>query len=92
VQRSDGGGVFDVQDRINGRTLCGCDTIAACQVIAKRFLTLNAGTLFVPFELACYLFSMIISTRADLFKKTVEHSLLEHTNSIIFFFHIGDFC
>ncbi|KAL6854546.1 hypothetical protein ACP4OV_019108 [Aristida adscensionis] len=29
--RSDGGGVFDVQDRINGLTLCGCNTIAACR-------------------------------------------------------------
>ncbi|CAL5065385.1 unnamed protein product [Urochloa decumbens] len=29
--RSDGGGVFDVQDRVNGMTLCGCNTIAACQ-------------------------------------------------------------
>ncbi|OEL33948.1 PI-PLC X domain-containing protein [Dichanthelium oligosanthes] len=30
--RSDGDGVFDVQDRINGLTLCGCNTIAACQI------------------------------------------------------------
>ncbi|KMZ61668.1 PLC-like phosphodiesterases superfamily protein [Zostera marina] len=29
--RSNGGGVFDVQDKINGRTLCGCDTVTACQ-------------------------------------------------------------
>jgi len=32
--RSNGGGVFDVQDRINGLTLCGCNTIAACQAAA----------------------------------------------------------
>lgn len=32
MQRSDGGGVFDIQDRINGLSLCGCKTITACQV------------------------------------------------------------
>ncbi|XP_021897628.1 PI-PLC X domain-containing protein At5g67130 [Carica papaya] len=30
--RSDGGGVFDALDRMNGQALCGCSTIAACQV------------------------------------------------------------
>ncbi|CAL5187868.1 unnamed protein product [Lathyrus oleraceus] len=29
--RSDGGGVFDIVDRINGHTLCGCSTVTACQ-------------------------------------------------------------
>nr|POE81280.1 pi-plc x domain-containing protein [Quercus suber] len=29
--RSDGGGVFDVVDRMNGPTLCGCSTLTACQ-------------------------------------------------------------
>ncbi|XP_028764156.1 PI-PLC X domain-containing protein At5g67130 isoform X1 [Neltuma alba] len=29
--RSDGGGVFDVVDKMNGHALCGCSTIAACQ-------------------------------------------------------------
>ncbi|KAI4330272.1 hypothetical protein MLD38_028572 [Melastoma candidum] len=29
--RSDGGGVFDVLDKINGQTLCGCSTLIACQ-------------------------------------------------------------
>lgn len=29
--RSDGGGVFDDLDRMNGQTLCGCDTVSACQ-------------------------------------------------------------
>ncbi|KAF5202981.1 Pi-plc x domain-containing protein, partial [Thalictrum thalictroides] len=29
--RSDGGGVFDVLDRMNGQSLCGCSTITACQ-------------------------------------------------------------
>ncbi|KAK9948958.1 hypothetical protein M0R45_004510 [Rubus argutus] len=29
--RSDGGGVFDAVDRMNGATLCGCSTITACQ-------------------------------------------------------------
>ncbi|XP_058777987.1 PI-PLC X domain-containing protein At5g67130-like [Vicia villosa] len=29
--RSDGGGVFDIVDRINGHTLCGCNTVAACE-------------------------------------------------------------
>jgi hypothetical protein len=35
VQRSDGDGVFDVHDRINGYTLCDCDSIVACEVITK---------------------------------------------------------
>ncbi|KAH9711955.1 PI-PLC X domain-containing protein [Citrus sinensis] len=29
--RSDGGGVFDVLDKMNGQTLCGCSTVLACQ-------------------------------------------------------------
>ncbi|KAI7732252.1 hypothetical protein M8C21_028409 [Ambrosia artemisiifolia] len=29
--RSDGGGVFDALDRMNGQTLCGCVSITACQ-------------------------------------------------------------
>ncbi|KAF8377570.1 hypothetical protein HHK36_030952 [Tetracentron sinense] len=29
--RSDGGGVFDAVDRMNGQTLCGCNTVTACQ-------------------------------------------------------------
>ncbi|KAF4380826.1 hypothetical protein F8388_017180 [Cannabis sativa] len=29
--RSDGGGVFDIIDRMNGLTLCGCNTVTACQ-------------------------------------------------------------
>ncbi|XP_062101952.1 PI-PLC X domain-containing protein At5g67130 [Humulus lupulus] len=29
--RSDGGGVFDIIDRMNGQTLCGCNTVTACQ-------------------------------------------------------------
>ncbi|CAK9159452.1 unnamed protein product [Ilex paraguariensis] len=33
--RSDGGGVFDVLDRMNGQTLCGCNTITACQAGAS---------------------------------------------------------
>lgn len=32
MQRSDGGGVFDIADKMNGHTLCGCSTITACQV------------------------------------------------------------
>jgi hypothetical protein len=32
MQRSDGGGVFDAVDRMNGATLCGCSTVTACQV------------------------------------------------------------
>ncbi|KAG4930724.1 hypothetical protein AAZX31_17G164100 [Glycine max] len=30
--RSDGGGVFDIVDKMNGHTLCGCSTVTACQV------------------------------------------------------------
>ncbi|XP_066343078.1 PI-PLC X domain-containing protein At5g67130-like isoform X2 [Miscanthus floridulus] len=41
--RSDGGGVFDVQDRINGRTLCGCDTIAACHAGAPMGACKDTG-------------------------------------------------
>ncbi|KAJ0097371.1 hypothetical protein Patl1_28656 [Pistacia atlantica] len=29
--RSDGGGVFDILDKMNGQTLCGCNTVQACQ-------------------------------------------------------------
>ncbi|KAK9054099.1 hypothetical protein SSX86_025176 [Deinandra increscens subsp. villosa] len=29
--RSDGGGVFDDLDRMNGQTLCGCASVTACQ-------------------------------------------------------------
>ncbi|RDX78301.1 PI-PLC X domain-containing protein [Mucuna pruriens] len=29
--RSDGGGVFDIVDKMNGHTLCGCSTVTACQ-------------------------------------------------------------
>ncbi|CAI8609285.1 unnamed protein product [Vicia faba] len=29
--RSDGGGVFDIVDKMNGHSLCGCSTVAACQ-------------------------------------------------------------
>ncbi|XP_076887451.1 PI-PLC X domain-containing protein At5g67130-like [Bidens hawaiensis] len=29
--RSDGGGVFDALDRMNGHTLCGCVSVTACQ-------------------------------------------------------------
>eukprot|EP00252_Welwitschia_mirabilis_P015761 TRINITY_DN3495_c0_g1_i3.p1 TRINITY_DN3495_c0_g1~~TRINITY_DN3495_c0_g1_i3.p1 ORF type:complete len:368 (-),score=46.55 TRINITY_DN3495_c0_g1_i3:277-1380(-) len=29
--RSDGGGVFELLDKINGRSVCGCSTIIACQ-------------------------------------------------------------
>ncbi|KAK1433082.1 hypothetical protein QVD17_09988 [Tagetes erecta] len=29
--RSDGGGVFDALDRMNGQTLCGCVSITSCQ-------------------------------------------------------------
>ena len=32
MQRSDGGGVFDAVDRMNGPVLCGCSTVNACQV------------------------------------------------------------
>jgi hypothetical protein len=41
--RSDGGGVFDVQDRINGVTLCGCNTIAACQAGAPAGACKDTG-------------------------------------------------
>ncbi|XP_023642390.1 PI-PLC X domain-containing protein At5g67130-like [Capsella rubella] len=30
-KRSDGGGVFEILDRMNGPVLCGCQTLAACQ-------------------------------------------------------------
>ncbi|KAK9669501.1 hypothetical protein RND81_13G135300 [Saponaria officinalis] len=29
--RSDGPGVFGILDTMNGRTLCGCNTVTACQ-------------------------------------------------------------
>ncbi|ONK70329.1 uncharacterized protein A4U43_C05F32610 [Asparagus officinalis] len=42
--RSDGGGIFDIQDRINGLNLCGCKTIAACQVGAPFGVCKNIGS------------------------------------------------
>ncbi|XP_039127824.1 PI-PLC X domain-containing protein At5g67130 [Dioscorea cayenensis subsp. rotundata] len=39
--RSDGGGVFDVQDKINGLNLCGCNTITACQLGAPMGVCKN---------------------------------------------------
>ncbi|WOL13559.1 PI-PLC X domain-containing protein [Canna indica] len=53
--RSNGGGVFDIQDRINGLSLCGCSTISACQAgapmgvcknteIPNRTSTIGGGT------------------------------------------------
>ncbi|KAK1422037.1 hypothetical protein QVD17_24879 [Tagetes erecta] len=30
-KRSDGGGVFDALDRMNGQTLCGCASVTGCQ-------------------------------------------------------------
>ncbi|CAA7407582.1 unnamed protein product [Spirodela intermedia] len=42
--RSDGGGVFDVVDRINGQALCGCSTVAACQDGSPAGVCKNVGT------------------------------------------------
>eukprot|EP01018_Ginkgo_biloba_P013669 Gb_31703 [translate_table: standard] len=39
--RSDGGGVFDAVDRLNGRSLCGCPTVAACQAGAANGVCRN---------------------------------------------------
>ncbi|KAH9318426.1 hypothetical protein KI387_020195, partial [Taxus chinensis] len=39
--RSDGGGVFDAVDRLNGRSLCGCNTVAACQAGAANGVCKN---------------------------------------------------
>ncbi|CAJ1929559.1 unnamed protein product [Sphenostylis stenocarpa] len=33
--RSDGGGVFEIVDKINGHSLCGCNTVSACQEIVN---------------------------------------------------------
>ncbi|KAK6798392.1 hypothetical protein RDI58_006094 [Solanum bulbocastanum] len=46
--RSDGGGVFDVLDQMNGRTLCGCPTVTACQAgvhfgVCKNITAVNAA-------------------------------------------------
>ncbi|XP_006339877.1 PI-PLC X domain-containing protein At5g67130 [Solanum tuberosum] len=46
--RSDGGGVFDVLDQMNGRTLCGCPTVTACQAgvhfgVCKNTTAANAA-------------------------------------------------
>lgn len=32
MQRSEGGGAFQAIDTLNGKLLCGCDDIHACQV------------------------------------------------------------
>lgn len=42
--RNDGGGVFDALDRMNGPTLCGCSTIAACQAGAPYGSCKNIST------------------------------------------------
>ncbi|CAL9773914.1 unnamed protein product [Musa acuminata subsp. burmannicoides] len=42
--RSNGGGVFDIQDRINGLALCGCGTITACQAGAPMGVCKNTGS------------------------------------------------
>lgn len=41
LQRSDGGGVFDALDRMNGQTLCGCNTVTACQVCSCYLCNIN---------------------------------------------------
>ncbi|XP_057869759.1 PI-PLC X domain-containing protein At5g67130 [Cryptomeria japonica] len=41
--RSDGGGVFDALDRLNGRSLCGCNTVAACQPGAANGVCKNVS-------------------------------------------------
>ncbi|KAL7232294.1 hypothetical protein ACSBR2_010339 [Camellia fascicularis] len=35
--RSDRGGVFDALDRMNGQALCGCSSVAACQVLTTPY-------------------------------------------------------
>lgn len=47
LQRSDGGGVFDVLDQMNGRTLCGCPTVTACQVIFSQIFNIWITALVV---------------------------------------------
>uniref|UniRef100_A0A5B6ZSV3 Putative PI-PLC X domain-containing protein n=1 Tax=Davidia involucrata TaxID=16924 RepID=A0A5B6ZSV3_DAVIN len=42
--RSDGGGVFDALDRMNGQTLCGCGTVTACQAGAPFGVCKNIAT------------------------------------------------
>lgn len=39
--RSDAGGVFDAVDTVNGRSLCGCNTVTACQVGAANGVCRN---------------------------------------------------
>ncbi|XP_020103329.1 PI-PLC X domain-containing protein At5g67130 isoform X2 [Ananas comosus] len=41
--RSDGRGVFDIQDRINGLALCGCSIISSCQAGAPMGVCKNTG-------------------------------------------------
>jgi len=43
VQRSDGGGVFDAMDRMNGQA-CGCSTVTACQVYPFYLCHINCLT------------------------------------------------
>ena len=47
MQRSDGGGVFDVVDRMNGPTLCGCSTLTACQVCLLYLSTTCSSSTFL---------------------------------------------
>ncbi|XP_047322730.1 PI-PLC X domain-containing protein At5g67130-like [Impatiens glandulifera] len=41
--RSDGGGVFEALDRMNGQTLCGCSTVTSCQAGQKFGVCKNIG-------------------------------------------------
>ena len=63
MQRSDGGGVFDVVDRMNGPTLCGCSTLTACQVCLLYLSTTCSSSTFLlggggGCVLFCFLFSL----------------------------------
>ncbi|GFP89276.1 pi-plc x domain-containing protein at5g67130 [Phtheirospermum japonicum] len=48
--RSDGGGVFDDLDRMNGHTLCGCTTVSACQVHTRLLPNFLFIYLFLGFS------------------------------------------
>lgn len=75
--RSDGGGVFDAVDKVNGRSLCGCNTVAACQVGAANGVCRNVP---VPSESS--------STSGS---STSSQPLQASQSSHIFLFHFFSF-
>ncbi|KAK9285943.1 hypothetical protein L1049_025145 [Liquidambar formosana] len=57
--RSDGGGVFDAVDRMNGQTMCGCSTVTACQVCPHYNLKVHCFDYIFQFSCLVTFFEFI---------------------------------